>query len=217
VFHTAQNGSVVTNWDPVAIETSDATGNQVGMNGWSVSRDASNDVEMTYQWGLWPSEPAWKLRVEMSRSSGFTDEETWGVTNVPIRKGTWQDLWNYQFNQSGRQQKSQTNNAFAQGTVNGHHISVFPIIQTTDQNWGPDQKPGGLRVVVDPDMPEGYRMTLLATGERGRILQTWGPNGNGGGSYIFQFQDVGDNKSLNLTLALHKSRFVEFTVKPTTK
>ena len=219
-FHMVQNGSDATNWQPVAVETSDATGNQVGMYSWGTGSDrgdTNNDATINYQWGLWPSEPAWKLRVEMSRTSGFTDAETWSVTNVPVHKGTWQDLWNYQFNQRGQRKNSQTNSAFALGTVNGHQVSIFPVIQTTDQNWGPDQKPGGVRVVVDPELPEGYRMTVLATNERGRSLQSWGPNGGGGGAYVSQFQDLGNAKSVNLTIAIHKSRFVEFTVKPTTK
>ena len=58
------------------------------------------------------------------------------------------------------------------------------------------------------------RMTLAkVTDEQGRDLQSWGANG-GGGNYVFQLQDVRDAKTLNITLALHKSRFVEFTAKP---
>ncbi len=215
-FHTVQNGSVATNWQPVKIETSDATGNQVGMNSWSNGQhDTNNDSMMTYQWGLWPNEPAWKLRVEMSRTSGFTEAETWVVGSVPIHKGSWQDLWNFQGRRFGNnQENNQTNSAFAQGDINGIHLSLFRIVQITDQNWGMNQHPGGLRVAVHPDLPEGYRLSAIVTNEHGHTLQSWGPNG-GGGSYIFQFPDIGDAQSLNVTLALHKSRFVEFTVKPT--
>jgi hypothetical protein len=225
-FHTVQNGNVATNWQPVKIETSDATGNQVGMNSWSNGQhDTNNDAMMTYQWGLWPSEPAWKLRVEMSRTSGFTEAETWVVGSIPIHKGSWQDLWNFQGRRLGRfgnsQDNEQTNSALAQGTINGVHLSVYPIIRITDQNWGMNnQHPGGLRVVVQPELPEGYRLSAIVTNEHGRKLQMWGPNGGGGmgsSSYVFQLQDIGDAQSLNVTLALHKSRFVEFTVKPTTE
>lgn len=218
-FHTSQNGSVVTNWAPVKIETSDATGNQAGMYSWSNQQhNTNNDAMMTYQWGLWPSEPAWKLRVEMSRTSGFTEAETWAVGSVPVHKGSWQDLWNFQGRRFGNAGESgQTNSALAQGTINGVHLTVFPIIRITDQNWGMNQHPGGLRVVVRPGLPEGYRLSAIVTNEHGRTLQSWGPNGGGGNgneSYIFQFPDIGDAQSLNVALALHKSRFVEFTVKP---
>jgi len=39
---------------------------------------------------------------------------------------------------------------------------------------------------------------------------SWGDN-----DYRFGLQELGNARSLNLTLALHRSRFVEFTAKPT--
>ena len=51
------------------------------------------------------------------------------------------------------------------------------------------------------------------TDEQGRNLQHWGPNG-GGGTESIQIQDLRNAKTLNVTIAIHKSRFVEFTVKP---
>ncbi|HTV75927.1 MAG TPA: hypothetical protein VMD57_02930, partial [Candidatus Baltobacteraceae bacterium] len=208
VFHTEQNGVVVTNWQPVQIETSDATGNKIQNNSWSNGRDENGDATMTYQWGLWPDEPAWKLRVEMSRTSGFNDDELWSVSDVPVQPGRWQDLWNY-----GGRNNRDTNSAFAETTLNGVHLEIFPAIQITDQNFGNGQKQGGVRVTADPDLPEGFRLTIKATDQQGHELQSWGPNG-GGGNYVVQFPDIRNAKTLNFTIALHKSRFVEFTVKP---
>jgi hypothetical protein len=208
-FRTEQKGVVVTNWQPVRIETSDATGNQVMNNGWSNTREGDESV-MTYQWGLWPDESAWKLRVEMSRTSGFNDDELWTVENIPVNSGSQQDLWSY------NNRRSNTNSAFAEATVNGIHLKLFSAVQFTDENYGNGQKQCGLRIQVDPE-PEGMqmRMTLAKlTDEQGRDLQSWGPNG-GGGNYVFELQDVRDAKALNITLVLQKSRFVEFTAKPT--
>ncbi len=207
-FHTEQKGVVMTNWQPVRIETSDATGNHIFNNSWSNGHDDNGDAKMTYQWGLWPDEPAWKLRVEMSRTSGFKDDELWSVTNVPVNSGSQQEMWNYS------RRDSRTNSPFAETTLNGIHLKLFPAIQFTDQNFGNGQKPGGVRVAADPDLPEGFRLTIKATDERGREVQSWGPNG-GSGNYYIQLQDLRNAKMLNLTIALHKSRFVEFTVKPT--
>ena len=125
-FHTEQKGVVVTNWQPVRIETSDATGNNVVNNSWSNSRDENGDATMTYQWGLWPDEPAWKLRVEMSRTSGFNDDELWKVENLPVKPGSQQDMWNYG-GQDGR-----ANSAFAETNLNDIHVKVFPAEQFTD-------------------------------------------------------------------------------------
>lgn len=206
-FHTEQKGVVVTNWQPVRITTSDASGNSIENNSWSSGRDDNGDATMTYQWGLWPDQTPWKLRVEMSRTSGFNDDEAWTVQNVPVQPGSWQSMWN----NNGR--NSRTNSAFAETTLNGIHLKLFPAIQITDQNFGNGQRQGGVRVTADPDLPEGFRLSVLATDEQGRQLQNWGPNG-GGGNYIAQFPNLRKARTLNITVALHKSRFVEFTVNP---
>ncbi len=210
-FHTEQNGNVATNWQPVSIQTSDATGNHSGLNGWSNSRDENGDATMNYQWGLWPEEKAWKLRVEMSRTSGFSNDEVWAVSNLPLQKGDWNDLWNYNYAERNRRG---TNSAFAETTLQGIHLKIYPALRT-DQDMGMGQKSGGFRVSVDPPLPDGYRMTLVEiTDENGHKLPpSWGPNSNGN-STIFQLPDVRNAKSLNLTIAVHQSRFVEFTVKP---
>ncbi len=54
-------------------------------------RPANGDATMTYQWGLWPDQP-WKLRVEMSQTAGFSNDELWSVTNLPVNPGSQQDM-----------------------------------------------------------------------------------------------------------------------------
>ncbi len=205
-FHTVQKGVVVTNWQPVRITTSDASGNQLDNNSWSNGRDDNGDATMTYQWGLWPGQTPWKLRVEMSRTSGFNSDELWTVEKVPVKPGRQMDLYNYCGN-------TQTNAPFAETTLNGIHLKLYPAMQFTDQNFN-GQQMGGFRIVADPPPPEGYRLTLdKATDEQGREIQGFNPSW-GGGNYGFQIQNMRNAKMLNLTIALHKSRFVEYTVKP---
>jgi hypothetical protein len=58
------------------------------------------------------------------------------------------------------------------------------------------------------------RMTLVSvTDDQGHTVQplNWGW---GGTEYHFGLRELGDAKKLKLTIALHRSRFVEFTVKP---
>ena len=207
-FRTEQNGVVMTNWQPYRIAMSDATGNHIQNNSWSNRRD-NDEAVMVYQYGLWPDEPAWKLNVEMTRTSGFKDDEIWTVKDLPVKAGPQQELYSYTRN-------SRTNGAFAETTLNGVHLKIFPAVQFTDQNLGNGQKMGGLRLLVDPD-PDNLQMRMgigSLTDEQGRSLQNWGPNG-GGGTETIQIQDMRNAKTLNVTIAIHKSRFVEFTVKPT--
>jgi hypothetical protein len=207
-FRTEQKGVVATNWQVIRIETSDATGNHSSGNSWSNQRENDESV-MTYQWGLWPDEPAWKLRVEFSKQSGFSDDELWSVTNVPVNAGSQQDLWNYNGGRNNR-----TSSAFAVTTLNGIQLKMYPVIQFTDQNSGDGEKPGGFRVESDQPL-DGMQMTLVkATDERGREVQSWSGQGWGGNSRQLEFQNLRNAKTLDITIALHKSRFVEFTVKP---
>ena len=203
-FQIQQNGKTATNWQPAQVVTSDATGNRT--IGWCNSH-WENDEEVTlYQYGLWPDEPAWKLRVEMSRTSGFNDDELWTVENVPVNSGRQQDLWNY-----GR---DRTNSAFGETTLNGVHLKLFPAKQFTDQQNMRGSIEGGLDVQTDIPL-DGMRLTLVkVTDELGHEIKpmSWGWGGN---DYRFGLRELGNAKTLNLTLALHKSRFVEFTAKPT--
>jgi hypothetical protein len=205
-----QKGQSVTNWRPIRVVTSDATGNSI--QGWiNDFRQNGQESGYFYQEGLWPDEPAWKLRVEFSRTSGFSDDEVWVVTNVPVGPGTQQDVWN-NFGNSDTARKA----AFAEATVNGIHLKLFPAIQYQDQNNGGGQSVS-FSLKADPD-PEatGLRLTVLkAADDQDHILQNRGSSW-GGGNYQYQYSGVRNLKTLNLTFALHKSRFVEFTVKPVT-
>ena len=203
-FQIQQNGKTATNWQPAQVETSDATGNHI--LGWCNS-DWENDEEVTlYQYGLWPDEPAWKLRFEFSRTSGFHDDELWTVPNVPLETGRMQDFWNY-----GR---DRTNSAFAETTLNGFHLKLFPARKFTDQPNRRGSIEGGLDVQTDLPL-DGMRLTLVkATDDQGHEIKpmTWSWGGN---DFRFGLQGLGNARSLDLTLALHRSRFVEFTAKPT--
>ena len=213
-FDLQQKGQSTTNWRPISVETTDATGNYV--KGWINQNYQNGQSEgYFYQPGLWPNEPAWKVRLEFSRSDGFSAEELWSVTNIPVREGSQQDAQNYwSYN---NQNSRRTNAAFAETTVNGIHVKLFPVIEYASQNMG-----NGVGKVVavilktDPD-PEtsGLRLTPFSvTDDQGRKLQNQGSSW-GGGNYQYQFPAPRYNiQSLNVTIAVHQSRFVEFTVKP---
>ena len=217
-FHAERSGNAVTNWEPVSVQTSDATGNQTSWNSMPNSGIPGaqwNDTEgsMTYQYGLWPDEAAWKLRMEFSQKSDFADNELWSVQNIPLEPGRQQDFYNY----GGRRQ--QTNSVFAETDLNGFHLKIFTPKQFTDAGQNAYLQ-GGLAIQVTPSLTNGMRMTLVKltddqTNDIANMNQGW--NGGGvqnGTTYRYGLRDLGGATNLNLTIALHKSRFVEFTVKP---
>jgi hypothetical protein len=208
-FDVSQNDKPVTNWQPVAIETSDATSNHI--TGWCNSQLQGNEQVMSYQFGLWPDEPAWKLRVEFSKQSDYSPAELWARSGIPLESGRQQDFWNY------RASWARTNAAFAEADVNGFHLKIYPAQQFTDVP--PNSMPqGGLTIQTTPALPEGMRLTLVKlTDDQTNDIGNWnwGSSGNGTGTtYRYGLRDLGDATNLNLVIALHQSHFFEFTVKP---
>ncbi|HUB87465.1 MAG TPA: hypothetical protein VMB22_06200 [Verrucomicrobiae bacterium] len=209
-FHIERNGNVVTNWEPVSIETSDATGNHV--TGWVTQNNwQDGDDTVAYQYGLWPDEPAWKLRVEFSKQSDYNADELWTVQKIPLEPGRQMDFYNYY----GR--RGNTNTAFAETDLNGYHLKIFAAKQFTDVPAN-SQPQGGFSIETTPSLPEGMRLTLVSlTDDQTNDIGNWnfGTFGNGTSTtYRYGLRDIDGVTNLNLTLALHKSRFVEFTVKP---
>jgi hypothetical protein len=214
-FNVSYKGKPVTNWQPVSIETSDATGNHVNGNV-NQNQWQDNDDLVTYQWGLWPDEAAWKLRVEFSKQSNFDDSEVWTVKNIPVVSGRQQDFWNF-----GNRRGAQTNAtaAFAQTDLNGVHLVIYPATQFTDMNMGNGQMSGGLHIQATPALPAGMRLTFVKLSDnQGGDIQNYNSGSSGNGksiTYGYQLQDIAGVTNINVILALHPSHFIEFTAKPT--
>ena len=165
----------------------------------------------TYQWGLWPDEPAWKVRFEFSQQSDFSPAELWTVQNIPVQPGRQQDFWNY------NNRRNNTNSAFAEADLNGFHLKIFPAKQFTDVP--PNSQPqGGLTIQANPALPAGMRLTLAKlTDDQTNDIGNWDSGTFGSGNSTtcrYGLRELAGATNLNLTIALHKSRFVEFTVKP---
>ena len=91
---------------------------------------------------------------------------------------------------------------------------MFPAKQFTDQPNRRGAIEGGLAVQADLPL-DGMRLTLVeATDEQGHEIKPM-TMGWGGTDFRFGLRELGNARSLNLTLALHHSRFVEFTAQPT--
>ena len=226
-FGINQNQQPVTNWNPWMVYTSDSTGNRVqsAVRGYPVggiynhpTRDNPQpDMRMDgyyYVPGLWPSEP-WKVRLEFTRTSGFNDDEILTFTNLPVRVGTQEDA-----DREWAMNAITTNVTFMPGTASGVQMKLLtPLLF-------PDQQQNGqkfIRVLLFTDLgntmvnpvSQGLRLTLIeATDDQGRTV--WSPFSPAwAGHFSLEFPHARENiKTLNLKLALHKSRFVEFTVKP---
>lgn len=231
-FKVAFHDLPATNWEPVSVDITDATGNHV--SGECISEWQDGENVMTAIDGLWPDVAPWKLRVEFSRQSGFDASELWPVRDIPLQPGReGDDLWNDDGLAHG------TNAAFAEMDLNGYHVQIFPALRFTDlQPDGTaatsDDDSKALTVRVTPPLSKGMQLMVVkltddegndveyredepeyrADGERAEYRADGMRETGNSGVYHWFLSPLDTVKHLNLTLALHLSHFVGFTVKP---
>lgn len=231
-FDFRENGQSTTNWDPWPVQTTDAAGNWSRgliyayptngfyqtwgrmINGSYIPRPEHYGMDgYFFQPGLWPDQP-WKVRLEFIQRSGFNDDQIVTFTNVPVKSGSNQDMddewtaWDV----------GKTNFPFTTtpATVNGVHLQMLPPLLFVNQYSTGHPKDISVIIGAGPGFnPKGMNLTVVAaTDDQGRNLWSF-ERPAWAGHYSIEFARVSDDvKSLNLTLALHKSRFVEFTVMP---
>jgi hypothetical protein len=220
-FGFQQNGLSVTNWNPRLVKTSDPAGNLVSsaispypQGGLYVYPHPGNAEGLKtdgyfYRPGLWPGVPAWKVSLEFTRTSGFLGVEILTLTNLAVRAGTQQEAdeeWTWD--------ESKTNFTFTAATINGVRMKVLPPLLVPDR-FQAGQSYIQVIIYAEPNPTlRGMRLTLLAaTDEQGRPVESPFPP-DWAGHFSLDFPNPNDTRTLDLKLALYKSRFVEFTVKP---
>ena len=255
-YHVERAGKPVANWQPVSVETTDATGNRTAMNyGPNGNQVQWNGDEgtFTYQYGLWPDEPAWKVRMEMTQNSDFSTGEQWTAQNIPVVLGNQQSFngmagvrviarggfVTMPANPPGGGNPGAAPTPCAEADLGGHHIKVFQAVQFTNMPPNYPQQ-GGLIIQIQPALmnngmriingangtqmaDDGLRLTLakVTDGQGGEITSmnsgggTTGMGGaNSSSTHRFTFRDLAGVTNINATIALHKNRLFEFTVKP---
>jgi len=264
-YQVERAGKHVTNWLPVSVETTDATGNRTainyGPNGNQVQWNGDEGT-FTYQYGLWPDEPAWKLRMEMTQTSDFSSDEQWTAQNIPVVLGSQQSFNGIIGGRGGvvgargrgappgGGNLADAPTPCAEADLGGHHIKVFPAVQFTNGPVRPANLPPnavfnqpqqtGLMIQIQPAVmnavmrpmnapngtqttDDGTRLTLakVTDGQGGEFTSMgsgWSSSGMGGpnstSTLRFMLRDIASVTNINATIALHKNRFFEFTVKP---
>ena len=261
-YRVERGGKPVTNWQPASVEITDATGNRTAINYGPNGNQAQwngDEATLTLQNGLWPDEPAWKLRMEMTQTADFSSDEQWTAQNIPMVLGSQQS-----FNGMagvGRRggpaatavtTPPATPTPCAEADLNDHHIKVFPAVLFTNQPARPAGLPAnvvfnqpqqtGLMIQIQPAVmnsgminamiinnpngtqttDDGMRLTLAkATDGQGNEITSYSAGFGAGGAnststFRYTFRDIGDVTNITATIALHKNRFFEFTVKPET-
>ncbi len=193
-FLVIEDGEITTNWFVEKIYMTDATGNSAENNNWMTSNEGDETI-IRYKWPLFPEE-TWRLRVEFSRraSASFATNELWTITEIPIPATNGVE--------TQMMQSHQVQNL----TVLGRSLSVSAS--------GGGRRESILKASAGPDS-DGYRLTVVhAIDQNGKELWTSRRSWSSGGDYSFAVELEGESKTLDITLALQQSRFVEFIAKP---
>jgi len=194
-FRIEQNGVIATNWQPARIESWDATGNHSISGVHKIQRDGDEEV-MIYKWGLSPDEPAWKVRAEFLRTSGFGPDELWTVAGIPV------------VTNANPQSADDPASAFSQTKLGNSTLMVFPARRLASGQIL-------VHVSVDPapPAPENLYFRLAeAADENGKKMKS--PSRSWGGTNFRFTLNASDAKTITATFALQGNHFVEFTVKP---
>lgn len=185
-FRVERNGQPTKEWEITSVEAGDATGNFLaGIRSTSPQPDAEYVELQPYPW---PAEQAWKLRVGLSQRSNFVASQLWTLHGVPASGAL------------------PTNTATTQTNLQGARVQYTG--QTRFSGLGPY-----FTFRVTPARPD-YRVTLVkAVDDRGVEAGLHGTS-EGGLDWGFELEGITNATSLDLTLALHQTRYVEFLVRP---
>ncbi len=190
-----QHGQPADNWSVASIQRSDATGNDNSNRSTSL-RKKNEHIYLVMDSGLWPDEAAWKLKIEMSRESGFQDDELVSFRNIPAVT-----------NNAPKVMTQQTN-------IQNHELIVYGAEADSYRRQDQPHRNYRLNLKFTPPL-DGYRLTLVkASDEHGSKLTSNGWGSDGSGNFTLHLDATNQTQFVDCTFAVHKSRFVEFLAKP---
>jgi len=169
--------------------------------------DHKNVVSFTG--ALWPEEPAWKLKVEVSRTSRFPPKELWIIKGIPVPA------------------QGKISEAHARTNIYGEEIEFLGLSSPNarlPEDWTEMEPEAGLHART-PFPLTGAHLTLVEVkDDQGRKVETGGfasSNSTGGRGATLRQTDYGfaisipdGAKTLDVTFAFSQSRYVEFLAKP---
>ena len=186
-FRVERNGRATEEWYIASVEASDATGNVI-----ADQRSTSVERGLVYaelQPHLWPAETGWKLRVGFSQASNFVSSESWTLRGLPL---------------DGRRITNRIAFTNAEGVV----LQYMGQARTHSFK---EEHHFNFRVIPARD---DYRVTLVSVVDDQGKPGTGEPSFESPREWTFA-RDVSTNAtSVDLTVALHRTRYFDFLVRP---
>jgi hypothetical protein len=208
IFSLREDGKPTKQWQVTDVQAVSASGETRG-GGSSASRWKGDEQYYNFPGSLWPDEPAWKLKVRVSRTTDYPAEELWTIKDVPVPK-------------DGEVIKldKQTN-------LHGAEISLLGISgpkAKLPEDWAVAGVEVNLHARTPIPMSDTQLKLVEVKDDQGRKVEVKGSSSNNstGGrgatqremNHAFGIKVPEGAKSLEVTFAFSKSRTVEFMVKP---
>lgn len=207
-FSFAENGAPSKDWRIQKVTLSDATGNC-----WSPHLDF---VEQRFNWAsngtvhfvgaLWPGEEAWRLQVEVVRSAGFAPGEVWEVPltlPVPRMVNTLTNSW---------ERDGAVVTLVALASPETDHVGDF---RWTAKWWGSEKSKVYSLALSFHSEARGKRLSVIGcTDQDGATVKLMSHQNQDSDQQAIFLRPSKDATELRLTLALQRSRFVQFLTQP---
>jgi len=199
-FDVEQAGKKNPPWKIQSLLISDATGNR-----WKpgleepIGAPPGERLGAEFIGALWPSEPAWKLRVEFSRTNDFAPDELWTPPEIAVPAPNQVLTLGTSYEVKGGQLQ-----IVALGGVGAELQDPFRVMG--------DGKSVNLALTFSS---HDLRLTLArVVDNEGQSIPFREPSPWLESERCFALEMPAGAKSVSATFAIHRSRFVEFIVKP---
>jgi len=195
-----QEGHEHHSWLLKSVMLSDATGNRwmPSLEGIIPNPPSPDKLFGEFIGALWPSEPAWKVLAEFSRTNDFLAEELWTSAEIAVPSTNQRTMLN------------------GYSPTNGVGIlAIGGVGAEMPEPFSPLAQSGKVNLAVQTQMQELKRLTLTkVTDDQGRSLVFQEPHPWSETEHSYALEVPPGANGIKVIFAIHPSRFVEFMAKP---
>jgi hypothetical protein len=221
-FRISRKGKPAPEWEAVGMTLSDASGN-VMTPALPVYYPQAGEAHFAFPSGLPPDEAAWKVRAEFVPTAGFAPADLWTVRGVAAPKG-----WNAAPSSASatrhgarldltlRVRRLPVGGSLVvepqvAPEVDGLRVGLVRASDDREQMWTPVTRAAGMAFLPAHREVDQHQLDVITPNAHLSDSTSWRPPEPG---RAYELRVPADVRTLALTFAVVKSRFVEFMVRP---
>jgi hypothetical protein len=200
-FAVLENGQPGSAWTVRSIAAAGVTGNRLA-SAYPAVELVDDRIRAHFPGALWSEEPDWKVTAEFSRARDYAPEELITIKSL----------------NAVRSRFPVTTNLSPQMETNGARLQSVTLVAGLSQirpYRGGDYFPNSEVTLLFTVRDDRTRVNLArVTDERGRAVRFGHSSDASAGKYTAALELPADATTLELTFAVHRSRFIEFLARP---